>query len=110
MLIFRVKEVLVQRETRNALLLLLAEIFANVFLVSFAFGTNRLTDPLFLSILAGNVLLLAGAFFLSGKRPLSALLLGGLLAFAFSPLFFCWTNACVLKSFYNLSTVWLIIA
>lgn len=92
MLIFRVKEVLVQRETRNALLLLLAEIFANVFLVSFAFGTNRLTDPLFLSILAGNVLLLAGAFFLSGKRPLSALLLGGLLAFAFSPLFFCWTN------------------
>ncbi|MBR5945957.1 hypothetical protein IKZ80_02625, partial [bacterium] len=92
MLIFRVKEVLVQRETRNALLLLLAELLCNVFLVVFAFGTGRLTDPLFLSILAGNVLLLAGAFVLSQKRPILSLLLGTSLAFAFAPLFFCWTT------------------
>ena len=92
MLIFRVKKVLVKRETRNALLLLLAELVCNVFLTAFAFGTNRMTDPLFLSVLAGNVLFLAGIFFLSVKRPLTALLLGTIASFAFAPLFFLWTN------------------
>ena len=57
MLIFRVKEVLVKRETTNALLLLPAELLVDLFLVTFAFGTGGLTRPAFFACLAGYVLL-----------------------------------------------------
>ena len=92
MLIFRVKEVLVKRETTNALLLLPAALLVNLFLVTFAFGVDSMTRPAFFACLGAFVVLSALAFFLASKRPIRALLLGGLLSFAFTPLFFAWTG------------------